>query len=93
MSYQKRIKKFNIINIKSAAGISLVSALGLLLVSRLLWLEPAYGQPGNLSPQLAQLDSQLPEEIRVALKAAENNLKLPEGKKYDEALGPALPAI
>ncbi|HCI54939.1 MAG TPA: hypothetical protein DFI01_03325, partial [Bacteroidales bacterium] len=81
MSHQKKIKKFNITNIKAAAAISLVSALGLLLVSSLFCLKPAYGQPGNLSPQLAQLDSQLPEEIRVALKAAEDNLKLPEGKK------------
>ncbi|HOM95018.1 MAG TPA: hypothetical protein P5517_07325 [Candidatus Saccharicenans sp.] len=76
---------------KAAAGVvALTTILILLEAPGLLWLEPAYGQPGNLSPQLAQLDSQLPEEIRVALKAAEDNLKLPEGKKYDEALGPAL---
>ncbi len=90
MSHQKRIKKANITNIKAGACIFLVSALGLLLIVSLFWLEPAYGQPGNLSPQLAQLDSQLPDEIKAALKAAEDNLKLPEGNKYDEALGPAL---
>ena len=70
--------------------VTLTTILILLEAPGLLWLEPAYGQPDNLSPQLAQLDSQLPEEIKAALKAAEDNLKLPEGKKYDEALGLAL---
>ena len=90
MSHQKRIKKANITNIKAGACIFLVSALGLIMIGGLFCLEPVYGQPGNLSPQLAQLESQLPEEIKAALKAAEDNLKLPEGEKYDEALGPAL---
>ncbi|HQM74752.1 MAG TPA: hypothetical protein PLL62_05910 [Candidatus Saccharicenans sp.] len=93
MSRQKRIRKINIANITSlriAVALFLVSALALVLIAGLFWLEPVYGQPGNLSPQLAQPESQLPEEIKAALKAAEDNLKLPEGEKYDEALGPAL---
>jgi len=93
MFRQKRIRKINIGNITSlkiAVALFLVLALALVLIACLFWLEPVYGQPGNLSPQLAQLESQLTEEVKAALKAAEDNLKLPEGRKYDKALGPAL---
>jgi len=76
---------------KAAAGVvTLTTILILLEAPALLWLEPAYGEPGDLSPQLRQLESQLTEEVKAALKAAEDNLKLPEGRKYDKALGPAL---
>jgi len=44
---------------KAAAGVvTLTTILILLEAPALLWLEPAYGEPGDLSPQLRQLESQ-----------------------------------